>query len=75
MNTSKGNSKRTKRNYKITRPIEKYICGYVLRKVNFNCNKLIYLINKKYDISISKSSIYKILKKIISKKKFIINWC
>ena len=76
MNTYKANSKRTtKRKSKITKPIINYVSNYVLRKVNFDCNKLISLINKNYGVRLSKFSIYKILKdNNIKKKKFIINW-
>ena len=70
MNTCKANSKRiTKRKSKITKSVINYVSNYVLRKVNFDCDKLISLINKNYGISLSKFSIYKILRNKNIKKK------
>ena len=56
MNTFKANSKRIiKRKSKITKSIRNYVSNYVLRKVNFDCNKLISLITKKYSIRFKQS--------------------
>lgn len=64
------NSKRhTKRNTKINMALRNYIKKYVTRNINFNYKKLITLVNKKFNISISKSSIYDILKKANIKKR------
>ena len=51
-----------KRTTKITDSIKKFIIKYVTSKVIFDYKKLICIINKKYNVSISKSSIYGILK-------------
>src|ERR1700729_1796558 len=55
---------------KYTREVKKYIIKYVKRNINFDCNKLIRLINIKYNINPSRSTIYRILKtnKITYKK-------
>jgi len=55
---------------KYTPEIKCYIRAYVLRTHTFNCNKLITLIKKKYRITSSKTSIYRILSqmKIVKKK-------
>jgi transposase len=64
----------SKRQTKLIDPIKKYIINYVTRKHNFNYKKLIHLVKKKYEVTISKSSIYNILKSNkIKKKRFIIN--
>ena len=47
---------------KYTIDIKDYICKYVLKKINFDCNKLIRLINKNFNIDSKKSKIYEILK-------------
>jgi transposase len=57
---------------KINYNIEKYIIKYVTTRINFKCPKLIRIINTKFNIKISKSSIYNILKKHKIKKKKII---
>ena len=48
---------------KYTDEVEKYICNYVLKRINFNCDKILKMIKKRFNISGSKSSIYSILKK------------
>ncbi len=59
-----------KRNTKITNEIKNYIVKYALNNINFNRLKLISLINKKFGILISKTSIYTTLaNKKIRKKK------
>lgn len=58
----KTSSKNQKRKSKITILVKKYVVNYVTSRGNFNYNKLIAILYKKFDISISKSSIYKILK-------------
>ena len=68
----KGNfSKSLKRKTKITPLIEKYIINYVLRKSNFYYVKLINLVLKNFNVHISKTTIYRILKKNKIKKKKI----
>lgn len=63
-----------KRNTKITNSIKNFIAKYVTTKINFNYKNLILKIHKIYNVSISKTSIYRILKNHkITKKKFIIN--
>lgn len=58
------------RKIKITPSIKCYICKYVLARPNFNYKNLIICIKRNYDTTISKSSIYNILKKFkITKKK------
>jgi len=47
---------------KYTGEIKDYICKYVIKKINFDCNKLIRLINKNFNIDSKKSKIYEILK-------------
>jgi len=47
---------------KYTVEIKNYICKYVIKKINFDCNKLIRLINKKFNTNSKKSKIYEILK-------------
>lgn len=47
---------------KYTLEIKEYICKYIIKKINFDCNKLIRLINKKFNINSKKSKIYDILK-------------
>ena len=61
--------KKSIRNTKINGKIRSYIKSYVLSKINFNYKTLIALINKKYNISISKTTIYKILSDSKIKKK------
>jgi len=61
---------KTIRRTKITAPIKCYIRAYVIRNVNFNRYKLIKLIKKNYNVLISVSSIYNILKQMnVTKKK------
>lgn len=59
----------TKRHRKITNQIENFIVNYVVTKINFNYNNLIIIITKKYNVTISKTSIYRILAKNHVKKK------
>jgi len=47
---------------KYTIEIKDYICKYIIKKINFDCNKLIRLINNKFNIDSKKSKIYDILK-------------
>jgi len=47
---------------KITKSIQQYICNYVLRRTIFKYQLLQKQINKKYSITISKSTIYNVLK-------------
>ena len=63
------NSKRTS---KITQKIKFFIVTYVTTKINFDYRVLIKLIHDKFKISISKSTIYNILKnnKIRKKKTY-----
>ena len=66
INKSKTDNLNEKKKYvkqsKYTPHIKCYIRSYVLRKKIFNCNALISLLKKKYDITASKTSIYEILK-------------
>ena len=72
---NRSNSKSTRiRKTKITNEIEKYVIKYVTKRINFNYKKLISLILSKFNIEISKSTIYNILKKTkLRRKKFIKN--
>lgn len=63
--------KKKDRKVKIIPEIQKYIVAYVSKKVNFDRKKLIGSVNKKYGISINKSSIYNILKKNNITKKYV----
>lgn len=70
----KGGSKykhknRSKRSSKITKSIITYIRKYITTNENFDYIKLIQLIKKNYNISISKTSIYNILNNSKIKKK------
>jgi transposase len=56
---------------KITSEIKCFIREYVIKKINFNRFELMEKINKKYNVIIKKSSIYKIIKKFKIKKKKI----
>lgn len=68
------NLKSYKRKTKITDSIKNFIEKYVITRINFDYKKLITIINKKYNILISKTSIYRILEnKKITKKKLVIN--
>ena len=59
---NKGNLKpKYTRKSKFTPACKCYIRTYVISHINFDYKKLIYLINKKFKISISKSSIYSLL--------------
>ena len=60
-----------KRKSKIIPPIKCYIRSYVLRKINFNRFKLIRLIKKKFNISISKSTLYSIIRKMNLRNKTV----
>ena len=64
------NKKKYIKKSKITENIKKYIYKYIIRKMIFNYRKLIQLIKKKFNIIISKSSLYKTIKicKITRKK-------
>jgi transposase len=62
-------SKNSHRKLKINNSIKNYIKKYVTAKVNFNYRKLIKNIETKYEITISKSIIYKVLKDDKIKKK------
>ena len=56
---------------KIAYHIKCYIRSYVLRKKVFMYKKLLILIKRKYNISISKSTLYNILKKLnITRKRY-----
>lgn len=61
--------KNLKRNTKINGLIKSYIKSYVTTKINFNYKKLITLIYRNYNTSISKTTIYKILSDSKIKKK------
>ena len=62
---------RNKRTSKITTTIMTYIKKYVTRNINFNYAKLVQLINKNFNVLVSKTTIYDVLaKKNITKKKF-----
>ena len=55
---------------KITADVKCYIMKYVMSKINFNRHKLIKLINKKYNVQISQSTLYKTISELnITKKK------
>ena len=61
------------RKTKISPKIKLYIENYVTTRVNFNYKKLIVTIKKKFNIQISKTTIYHVLKeKKIKKKNFTI---
>jgi len=66
INRDKNNNLQEKAKYnkisKYTPAIKCYIRVYVLRNKIFNCNKLISLLKKQFNISASKTSIYEILK-------------
>ena len=64
--------KNSKRITKITNPIKIYIKIYVTRKIIFNYKKLIILIYKNFNVIISKSTIYNILKDSKIKKKIYV---
>ena len=58
------------RKVKITPNIKCFIRTYVINKINFDYKKLINIIQRKFYIQISKSSVYNILKQMkITKKK------
>lgn len=58
------------RKSKITPNIKCYIMKYIVTRINFNRYKLINLIDKKFKVKISKSTLYKIIGELnISKKK------
>ena len=57
----KYNSKRVTRKTKITNVTRTYIINYVLRKINFSYTRLIQLVKNKFNIIVSKSTIYNIL--------------
>ena len=64
------------RTHKISKQIRTYIENYVISRINFNYRKLIKIILIKFDISVSKSSIYNILEeRKIKKKNFITKLC
>lgn len=67
---AKGGSKRKTRKTKISRQVKNYIVKYVTTKKIFDHRKLKLRIHKRFNISISKSSIYNVLKssKITRKK-------
>ena len=52
-----------KRKTKITRSMKNFIIKYVTTKINFDYEKLISIMHKKYNKSISRASIYRILEK------------
>lgn len=55
---------------KYTIEVKEYIHNYVAKKINFSYRKLIYLIDKRFNIKSHKSSIYNILKeKGLSRKR------
>ena len=59
-----------KTNVKITSNIKSYIYKYVIKRIVFNYKNLLLLIKKKFNITISKSSIYNILHNLhITRKK------
>lgn len=69
-NNELGEKKKYNKVSKYTNDVKEYICDYVLRKINFDCNKLIRLINKRFGIDSKKSMIYNILKdRKISRKR------
>src|SRR5690349_15145464 len=55
-----GSKKNIKRSTKINGKIRSYIKSYVVTNINFNYKKLINLIYQRYNVRISKSSIYNI---------------
>ena len=69
--TSNGTTKKLliKKKPKISNSIKNYIAKYVIRNANFNYKILIILIEKNFNVIISKSSIYKILSEKGFKKK------
>lgn len=61
---------RKQRIEKTTPEMKFYIRTYVIRHINFNYKKLISMLNKKYKILISKSSLYNVISKLkITRKK------
>ena len=64
-----GSKKNIKRSTKINGKIRSYIKSYVVTNINFNYKKLIKLVYQRYNVSISKSSIYDILRESKIKKK------
>jgi len=54
---------RNKRKSKITTTIMTYIKKYVTRNINFNYAKLVQLINKNFNVLVSKTTIYDVLAK------------
>ena len=54
---------RNKRTSKITTTIMTYIKKYVTRNINFNYAKLVQLINKNFNVLVSKTTIYDVLAK------------
>ena len=64
-----GSKKNIKRSTKINGKIRSYIKSYVVTNINFNYKKLIKLVYQRYNVSISKSSIYNILRESKIKKK------
>jgi transposase len=64
------NEKRYTKTSKYTPEIKCYIRQYILRRPNFDMNKLIVMIKKKYNVIGKKTSIYKIIKQLnLSYKK------
>lgn len=64
---------KTSRKLKINQSIKEYIKNYVIKRTNFSYIRLIKIIQKKYNTSIAKSTIYNILKELnITKKKIYI---
>lgn len=61
--------KKSIRRTKINNQVKTYIKSYVTSNINFDYKKLIMLVNKNYNIVISKSTIYNILKDDKIKKK------
>lgn len=65
---------KNKRDTKITETIRKFITNYVIKHINFDHKELMLVINKKFNVLVSKTSIYRILKEEnISKKKHTLN--
>ena len=57
---------------KLTKECESFIIKYVLKNHSFNVKKLVKIISKKFNISLSKGYIYAILKKnYITNKKVL----
>lgn len=56
-------NKQTKRKSKITLEMKEYIRNYKKNRTNFDYRKLIKIVEKKFNISISKSSLYEVLKR------------